>query len=86
MFANTLALVPNLSLLLLFCVTQAVAGVSLLLLFSGPTVGLISWARNLFLLSVEAILRADVCKCVAEPICRPDEHDRKERLFFFFFN
>lgn len=31
---------------------------------------------------IEAILCVDVCKCVDEPICRPDEHDRKERVFF----
>lgn len=35
--------------------------------------------------SIEGIpdicVQLDVCKCVVEPICRPDEYGRKEKVF-----
>lgn len=90
---NTLAVILNLPLLLLFCVTQAVASVSALFLFqdalcclsaiSDRFVNIVRRDSSAGLLHAEAILCAllDVCKCVVEVICRPDEYDRNEKLF-----
>lgn len=50
---------------------------------SGHLVNIVGPESFSGLFYIEGILcvQLDVCKCVVEPICRPDEYDRKEKVF-----